>query len=212
VGGAVALLAAGGIAFLLSRGDGIPIIGDLVDDREVPQVAFVPTVKVSTTTETKPGALEEAAAPAGEGVATTMTTLFQGAFVDPDVWEGDDYEDVFADVMTETAVGLALADVDVLTLGTGAGDVYDWITPEVEKLDVRILTDTKDAPSEAIATVTFRATAEHDDDTYTAITVKGSYFLRDDGGTWRIFAYDVERNEKETTAPTSATPSGETSG
>ncbi|HEX6844670.1 MAG TPA: hypothetical protein VF235_06080 [Actinomycetota bacterium] len=212
VGGVVALLAAGGLAFLLTRGDGIPIIDDLIDNREVPQVAFVPTVKVSTTTETKPGALEEAATPAGEGVATTITALFQGAFVDPDVWEGDDYEGVFQEVMTEPAVAEALSDVDVLTLGTGAGDVYDWIVPDVEKLQVRVLTDTQDAPIQAIATATFKATAEHDDGTYTKISVTGSYFLREEGGSWRIFAYDVERNEKKTSAPTSATPSAEASG
>lgn len=212
VGGLVALLVAGGLALLLTQGgDGIdiPIIGG-GDDRETPQLVFESKVVPSTTTTTKQGELVDVVAPVGESVQTTMTTLFQGAFIDPDVWDGDNYEDLFTQVMDEGTATQALADVDTVSLGTGAGDVYAFVQPDKSKLSIKVLTDGKDQPAQAIAVVTFEATAEHDDDTFTAITVTGTYFLRDDGGTWRIFAYDVTKDEEATKPPKSPSPSGAT--
>lgn len=210
VGGLAALLVAGGLAFVLSRdgnGINIPIIGD-GDDRETPQLAFESKVVPSSTTATKQGELVDVVAPVGDSVDATMTTLFQGAFVDPDVWDGDDYEDLFAEVMDEGTAAQALTDVDTVTLGTGAGDVYAFVEPDRSKLSIEVITDGQDQPAQAIATVSFAALAELDDETFTAITVTGTYFLRDDGGTWRIFAYDVTRDEEAAKPPKSPSPSG----
>jgi hypothetical protein len=211
VGGVVALLVAGGLAFALTRGGGgiLPILGG-GDDRETPQLAFTPRVVAATTTDTKPKKVADAIAPVGEDVTATITTLFQGAYIDPEVWDGDDYEDLFNDVMDEGSAEQALGDVDTLTLGTGAGEVYAFVEPGPNKLTVEVLTDGRDQPTQAIAKVTFHATAEHDDGTFTEITTTGSFFLRHEDGSWRIFAYDVDKQEKNRRPPSSATPTPST--
>lgn len=209
VGGCVALLAAGGLAFLLTRGGDIIPFGD-ENKHQIAALAFEARVVAVPTTDTLPTELKDVVAPAADGVVSTISALFHGAFIDPDVWDGDDYEDLFGAVMDEGTAAQALQDVDSLTLGTGAGDVYDFVDPEPNKLAIQVLTDRKDQPTQAIAKVTFRATAALDDGTFTAITVTGSFFLHEDGGTWRIFAYDVGMDEKARTAPVTATPTSST--
>jgi hypothetical protein len=207
VGGIVGVVVIGALVYLLSGGESpvdIPIIGN--DDPETPMLVFETKTVPAATSDTAQSKLQDTVAPVGEAVDATMTTLFQGAFVDPEVWDGGDYEDLFAETMDEALLAGALEDVDTLTLGADAGDTYDFVTPEKSKLTVKVVTDPKDQPVQAIALVTFTALAELDDDTYTEITLTGTYFLRDQDG-WRIFAYDATKDEEAAKAPKSPTPS-----
>jgi hypothetical protein len=212
VGGIVAVVAIGVLVFLLIGGKDLlpPVLGG--DTPETPELDFrLGTVTVVTTTDTRPAQLEGDAKDVAGDVHDTMNTLFQGAFIDPDVWDGDDYEDLFGAVMTEAAAERALADVDTLTLGSGAGDVYDFVEPVTKShLSVEVLTDTNDKPTQAIARVTFRANTEKDDGTFTQVTVAGSFFLRHEDGRWRVFSYEVDRTERPRTPP--ATTSGSAEG
>jgi hypothetical protein len=59
--------------------------------------------------------------------------------------------------------------------------------------------------------VRFSALGERTDGTWVEIRSEGELFLQDEGG-WRITAFDVQRDDQETTAPKpSTTPSGSAS-
>jgi hypothetical protein len=206
-GGVAALVVIGVLALLLTNGKEViqTITGT---KRETPQLVFaLSKVSATTTTDTKPGKVIDDATRVAADVQSTLTTFFQGAFVDPDVWDGDNYEDLFKEVMDEGAAATALNDIDTLTLGSGAGDIYDFVDPGRNKLVVKVLTDTKDQPSEAIATVMFRAGTEKDDGTFSSIEVTGTFFLRHLDGEWRIFSYDVDKTERAAKRAPGSTPS-----
>lgn len=211
-GALVALLLIGGLAVLFTRGgEGIGIFTH--SQTPTPQLTFA-TVKVvaATTTATTPDKIAGEVKPVGKAVELSMRTLFEGAFIDPAVWDGDHYDDLFSQVMDEGAAGRALQDVATVTLGSGAGDVYASVKPDKSKLIIKVLTDAKDKPVQAIAQVTFRATATHDDGTFTKITVTGSFFFHQVDGAWRIFSYDVKRQETPFKPPSptaSSTPTAE---
>jgi hypothetical protein len=131
----------------------------------------------------------------------SLDVLYFDGFVDPDHWDGGDYDDVW-DVFDDGAREQAKNDVQTLTLGDDAGDVYDFVQPDKGVVAVNVLTGPNDEPTEALAKAFFSATAEHDDGSYTKITSSGTFFLRQVEGGWRIFTYDVDRTEKTTDAPT----------
>ena len=211
IAGAVVLLLVGGGAYLATQGDGIDIPGLGPADPPTPKFNFeVLNVAVRTTTASGPKQVEERANPVADEVVHALDILYSGAFVDPDVWEGDDYEDLFDSVMEEAAAVEAMGDVGSLTLGEGAGDIYDFVEPTVGRVKVVVLTGTDDEPVQAIATVAFSALAEHDDGTFTKIASDGTYFFKKIDGDWRIFSFDVARNEKAVDAPQSATPTATT--
>lgn len=209
VGGGAALVLAGGLAMLLGGGG-----NSILPFRSPPPISPVSftleKVTAATTTATTPTQAVHAAEPIGAEVHVAMTMLFEGAFVEPDVWRHEDYADVFSQVMDESAAAQALNDIDVLTLGAGADDTYEVVTPGLSSLTVTVLMDGKDHPTQAIAKVTFNAVAELDDHTYSAIIVTGSFFFRPQDGTWKIFSYEVDKDEEPTQAPSSPTPSATT--
>ena len=121
-----------------------------------------------------------------------------GGFVEPDTW-GDfgAIEGLFDKEALETAE----ADLDTLTLGETAGDTYTFVQPDKGVLVIDVLTDQGDKPVEALADALFVATAEADDGTFTKVMSSGSFFLHRIDGDWKIYAYEVERNDKPTQAP-----------
>lgn len=201
------LLLAGGGAYLATQGGGIDIPGLGPADPPTPKFNFeLINVSVKTTTASGPKTVEDLAAPVADQVVDALDVLYSGAYVDPDVWERDDYQDLFDSVMDEGASAQAMNDLASLTLGEGAGDVYDFVEPAMGRVKVVVLTGTDDKPAQAIASIAFSALAEHDDGTFTKIASGGTYFFKNIDGDWRIFSFDVSRNEKTAEAPQSATP------
>ena len=160
-------------------------------------------VQATPITRTPPPELHDVAQEAGAGVKETMDELYFAAFVDQGSW--GDYGAAF-ELFEGSAAARAESDQEVLTLGPTAGDDFDSIDAASGTLTISVLTDDQDAPVSAVADVEFEATVEGaNGGTSTQVVSIGSYFLRQVDGAWRIFAYDVDRDDVEAEAPS---PSG----
>lgn len=202
--GAAAFLVLGG------GGEGGGIFGGVGDERKIPplelkasKVAAVPTTG-TTTKELAPKAEQVA----GE-VARVIDDLYTAAFLDFDNWEVGEYEEVWA-VFDPGAQPAAQENVATLTLGQSAGDLYDEVARPKGRLTVKVLMDGEDAPASAVAIVTFTVRAKHGDGSYTLVTSKGQYFLRQDADGWTIYSFSVGREDREVVPEPgpSASPSG----
>lgn len=206
----VALAAIVVVLILFLRGEGgggLPILGGGEDDT-VPEFDFRVPRRVEVVA-TSADADAEALRPAAEGtrdeIVPVLDELFTAAFLDPANWREGDYEDVFA-LFSDGAVEAARGSVETLTLGVGAGDVFERVTPAKGGLMFRVLFDPEGNPDTVVVGVRFRALAERTDGTYLAIVSSGQFFLRDVDG-WKVTAFDVQRSDRETEPPPSPTPS-----
>jgi hypothetical protein len=212
VGVVVALVVVGGVAFFATRGgDDGGLIGDIIgdgDDRPVPEVTISLKGTSVDATSTAPDRAEqkENARQAAGAVARALETMLQTAYVDPETW---DDPDAVADSFMGEASDLVEADAAVLTLGLDAGDVYDYVEPGKTTATIRMLMGPKGEPLQAFADVIFPGLAEHDDGTYTELTITGAYFLVHEDATWRVVSYRVDRKDAPAQAP--ASPSASTS-
>lgn len=204
----IVLVVIGAVIFFLLRDGDVPIIGG--DDEVVPEFDFV--VKGASAVATAPDPDESTLATRAEETAQeitpTLDDLFTNAFLDPANWRDGDYEEVFA-TFTSDAATTAEQDVEILTLGAGAGDVFETVDPGKSRLSYEVLFDPEGAPETAVATVIFRATAKRKDGTFLAIVSEGSFFLRNLDG-WKVTAFDVTRSDHVTQPPSpsiSASPS-----
>jgi hypothetical protein len=205
------VLVAIGVAIVLAlRGGAGSIIGG--GDEPAPPFDFI--VKPATAIPTAPDADETALSASADEVAQEITPmiddLYTNAFLDPSNWRHDDYEEVFA-AFAPHVVATAQQSVETLTLGAGAGDVFDTVEPGKSKLSYQVLFDPDGTPETVVVSVIFRATAERKGGTYLAIVSEGEFFLGQVDG-WKITAFDVTRDDHETHPPspsasTSASPS-----
>jgi hypothetical protein len=185
------------IAVILLTGGEVP----LIDGPDGPSGFGFQLGKVQATpiTRTPPPELHDAAQEAGAGVKETMDELYFRAFVDQDSW--GDYGAAF-ELFEDGAAARAESDQEVLTLGSTAADEFESIEAPSGSLTISVLTDQQDAPVSAVANVQFEATVQTEGGgTSTQVVSVGSFFLRQVEGAWRIFAYDVDRNDVETSAP-----------
>ncbi len=205
----LALVLAGvGLLVLLTRdgGGGLPIVGGDRSD-EVPPFDFV--VRKARAIPTAEDADAKELARAAEHVADELTPildeLFTTAFLDPGAWRDGDYEQVWS-LFSEDARPTAEQSVQTLTLGEGAGDVFETVTPRRGTLSFQVLFDPEGRPASAVASFTFTAIGARTDGTYSAIASSGQLFFGDPGR-WRITAFEVERADRDARAPASPTPS-----
>jgi hypothetical protein len=160
-------------------------------------------VQATTISRTPRSELNDVARQAGVDVKETMDELYFRAFVDQGSW--GDYEAAF-ELFEGRAAASAGSDAEVLTLGSTASDDFEAIDEASGTLTVSVLTDAKDAPVSAVAQVEFEATAEAQGGGPSMQVVSvGSFFLREVNGAWRIFAYEVDREDVEAVA---TSPSG----
>jgi hypothetical protein len=132
-----------------------------------------------------------------------MDELYFRAFVDQSSW--GDYEAAF-ELFEGPAATRAGSDAEVLTLGSTANDDFEALDEASGTLTVSVLTDAKDAPVSAVAQVAFEATVEaRGGGPSTQVVSIGSFFLHEVEGVWRIFAYEVDREDVEAVA---TSPSG----
>ena len=207
----VVLVAIGAAILLATRGGGGSIIGG--GDEPAPPFDFI--VKPATAIPTTPDADEAALSASADEVAQEITPLiddlYTNAYLDPSNWRHDDYEEVFA-AFAPQAAATAEQNVETLTLGSTAGNVFDTVDPgkSKSKLSYQVLFDPDGEPETAVVSVIFRATAERKNGTYLAVVSKGEFFLRQIDGQegWTITAFDVSRDDHETQPPS---PSASTS-
>jgi hypothetical protein len=200
------LVGIGVAIFLIFGGGDVPIIGG--DDEVTPPFDFI--VKgasaVATVSDADDAALAASAEDVAQEITPTIDDLFTNAYLDPSNWRDGDYEEVFA-TFAPDAVATAEQNVEILTLGANAGDVFATVDPGKSKLSYEVLFDPDGALETAVVSVIFRATGERKDGTYLAIVSEGEFFLRQLDG-WQITAFDVTRADHETQPPSpSASPS-----
>ena len=189
---AVAGVAVVAIATILLSGGKVPLIdaGPGGPDGFSFRLGKVQATTISTTPRSE---LNDVAREAGAGVKETMDELFFRAFVDQGSW--GDYEAAF-ELFEGGAVARAGSDAEVLTLGSTANDDFEALDEASGTLTVSVLTDAKDAPVRAVAQVEFEATVEaRGGGPSTQVVSVGSFFLREVEGAWRIFAYEVDRDD-----------------
>jgi hypothetical protein len=197
--GGVAVVA---IAAILLSGGTVPLIDPGPDGPD--GFSFqLGKVQATTISRTPRSELNDVAQEAGAGVKETMDQLYFRAFVDQGSW--GDYEAAF-ELFDGGAAARAGSDADVLTLGATANDDFAALDEASGTLTVSVLTDAKDAPVSAVAQVEFEATVEAEGGgSATQVVSVGSFFLRQVEGEWRIFAYEVDREDVEAAA---TSPSG----
>ena len=190
----VAVLAIGG--FLLLGGD-VPLIPNGPEGPD--DFGFnLGNVQASPISDTPPPQLKDTAREAGAGIKETMDQLYFRAFVDSSSW--GDYAAAF-ELFDGEAAASAESDADVLTLGPTANDDFEALASPSGTLAIAVLTDEKDVPVTAVAEVQFLANAQRKDGTSTEISSFGSFFLRQVDGSWRIFAYQVDRDDQTAEEP-----------
>jgi hypothetical protein len=211
------VLVAAGIVLILVLGGGrnggfLDLGGGDEPSNEVPPFDFrlSKTAVVATVTEADPSALKTAADPATAAVADVVDELYTNAFLDPTNWREGDYEEIFA-LFTDDAAETVRANLETVTLGATAGEVYQTVMPQRGTIRFSVLFDPDGRPDTVVTVVRFVALGERTDGTYLSIVSEGSLFLRDVGG-WRITAFDLQRNDRQTRvpAPTGATGATET--
>jgi hypothetical protein len=160
-------------------------------------------VQATTISRTPRSELNDVARKAGAGIKETMDELYYRAFVDQGSW--GDYAAAF-ELFDGSAATRAGSDAEVLTLGSTADDDFEALDQASGTLTVSVLTDAKDAPVSAVAQVAFEATVRaRGGGPSTQVVSLGSFFLHEVEGVWRIFAYEVDREDVEAAA---TSPSG----
>jgi hypothetical protein len=204
----VAVVAIVGI-FMLTRGgkstifhNDTPAPGEV--NFQLKDVSFVPY-----QLQGDQNAEKQTAHAAADDIKTKLNTMFQTAYVDPDTW-GDPGE--IEDLFTGGAKDQVGSDLTTLTLGDNPGDTYTAVAPGKSTIKVHVLTDAKGNGVRASAALSFTALATHTDGTYSSIAVTGTAIFVQDGGTWKIEAYRLNRSEKPAKAPAaSSSPTSEAS-
>jgi hypothetical protein len=191
--------------FLLTRGNHIPFVGDNGTPPGKVDFKLKGSTFVPTQLQGDKKAQQDAAKVTANDVRKQLDVLFDTAYVDPGTW-GDTGK--IKDLFTAGAQDQLDSDIKILTLGPSAGDTYKAVDPQTSTVKVRVLTDAKGNAIRASGALTFTGLATHDDGTYSAITVTGTVIFVQDGGTWKIEAYNLTRSEKPAKAPA---PSGSTS-
>lgn len=204
----VVLVALGVVLILvLTDGGGGGLIGIGDGDDEAPPFDFrIGRIDIEPTVdEADVDALQAEAEALSEEITPVLDDLFTNAFLDPSNWRRGDYEEIF-ELFADEAAASAQEGVETLTLGASAGDVYESVAPTKGGLQYTVMFDQEGSPRTVVARVRFYALGERADGTYIAIVSAGQMFLQDVDG-WKVIAFDMRRNDSETTPPTPA-PSG----
>ena len=160
--------------------------------------AFTFTVERITPYTAAPGKLPKGVPPevqkASDDISADMSAMFTSGFLDPENWQNGSYDSYFSHY-DQKAGAQAKTEVDQLTAGTGAGEMYDDIQPGFAHLNTKVMVDEKGKPVLGVAIVEFNATATGTDGADTNLHAEGQFFMQPDGGGWKIFAYDADRQD-----------------
>jgi hypothetical protein len=201
--GGVVVLAAVVLGFVLLGGaDGIPIIGGSPNP-PTPEFAFKMTkvTPVATNSESTHEDLASKADEAADQVDDQMDALYIGAFLDPDNWLEGSYDGIW-ELFDEGASAEAQLQVDTLTAGIGAGEVFDQILPESGVLRTKVLFDLQDEAYSVVAITRFEAVGSAKDGQDMLMTSRGQFVFQQVDGDWRVVSFKVLRdNEVEAASP-----------
>jgi hypothetical protein len=183
--------------FLIFGGKDNPISTAIGVGPDNPPATFafkkVTTGATGTVANTDKKQQEKVAKQATPDVQAVVTAVLQAGYIDPDSW-GD--AGAIQDNFTGPAADQVEPNIDTLTLGTNAADVYESVTPTPSRLKVTALTDGGPKVIRAMAEFEFNGKAALKDGTAAKVTVDGTFFLVPDGDTWKIEAFRIEREIK----------------
>jgi hypothetical protein len=146
------------------------------------------------------------AALAASQIVGLVTRWYQSGWVDPDGWSNPAFPQVLADFTGDARVQAA-NDIGSITIGTVREDVTA-VSPNEATLRLTIYSDSSGVASYAIAAVRFDASATPArGGPLVHIKQSGTYYLRPDGGAWKVFSY-VARAEAAQNPQSSSPPSG----
>ena len=206
------LIGAAVLIVLLLTGGGKTIIDTVIPggDEPVPEFDFklAKVAVVPTAEEADADALRPLAETTATEVAPVLDTLFTEAFLDPNNWKVGEYTEAFEQFSDAAVSSAQVQGSETLTLGASAGDTYDAVEPTKGSIRFEVLFDRDGEPFSVAAHVRFYALGERKDGTYVAIVSHGVMFVRDQGNGWKVTAYDMKRNDHETTAPSPSTSPG----
>jgi LCP family protein required for cell wall assembly len=124
-------------------------------------------------------------------IRTTLTALYEDAFVDPAAWAAGRFPTLDR-FFAADARPQVHRDLGQLSLGPLSRQL-EGVDPGAAKLDVSFVTDRAGHPEVAFADMTFRGTGEAGN-VRVPLSQRGRYVLRRDGGTWRIDSWDATAN------------------
>lgn len=163
---------------------------------ETPPFDF--TVERITPYTAAPGKLPKGVPPevqkASDQISADMSAMFKSGFLDPQNWREGVYDSFFAH-FDQKAGAEAKGQVEELTAGTSAAEMYDDIQPGFAHLNTKVMVDEKGKPVLGVAIVEFNATASGTDGAAINLHTEGQYFMQPEGNGWKIFAYDVDRQD-----------------
>jgi hypothetical protein len=199
------IVVGGGVAFFLLKGGGDKDTPDPIDTSdlsspgqfgdEAHKVHFSLRATTTETTVTKSKADKAEVKVAAKDIRDTLDNLYTLAFTDPEHWKSGDYENVFGFFAQGKPADSAKRDVAVLTLGPGAGDTFDDVTPKYSSVVVKVLTDKGGQPFTAAATANFSADGSKKDGSSMRIKSHATYYLQRGEGGWIIVAYKAKRSD-----------------
>ena len=193
----VATLVAVAVFSLSGGGDGPlgAIVGD--DTPKTPAFDFDAAKPKPVETATKPDhqqALTAAQVPA-EAVTQRLDDLYTGAFLDPGNWMEGSYDDML-ELFADGARDAAETQLDVLTAGPEAAEVFETIRPMPSTLKIQVLFDPAGVPNSVEGSARFVAMG-----TGTAGQVmfvsKGQFIFERVDGEWLVVSFSVQRNDEE---------------
>jgi hypothetical protein len=111
------------------------------------------------------------------------------------------------DFFTGPAVDQVEPNIDTLTLGTDAADVYESVNPNASRLKVVALIDANANASRAMADFDFTGKATLADGGSAKVTLTGTLFFVPDGDSWTIESFHMRREIKPKTPKASASAS-----
>ncbi len=194
---------------LLGGTDGLPPILGGSPDPPTPDFAFEMTkvTPVATRSDVKQAEMQTKAEDTADQVVDQMDALYIGAFLDPGNWLEGSYDEVW-ELFDEGASAEAQSQVGAMTAGTGAGDAFEQILPEIGKLKTKVLFDLKGEAYSVIAITNFEAVGSGKDGQDVLMTSRGQFVFQQVDGEWRIVSFKMLRdNELQEPSPSaSATP------
>ena len=194
VGAVLLLVGVGVITFLLQWERQPP--GSVVTpepDVVVPDFAFRLDGVRALDTGAHQGAAHRARH-AARNIRKTLTDLYVNGFVDPNSWRRGRFGELWS-LFTKEALPQARAEVETLTIGSDANDLYEAVHPKGGVLKVRVLLDRGGHPSTAVASVDFFARG-NTGERFVSISSAGQYFLRPQHNEWSIYAYELRRDDR----------------
>jgi hypothetical protein len=111
-------------------------------------------------------------------VENAMKLYYENAFLDPNAWKNAQYQHAF-NLMVPARQSDAQAQVDTITAGTDAKNLYTAITPlKSSSIQIKVLVDSKGKPVTAVAIVDFKAKATTKSGGTHIIESTGQWFLQ----------------------------------